>query len=297
MSSTEIVQQIVNGLSLGATYALLALGLAMVFSIMGLLNFAHGVLIAVGGYTMWEMTSHGVNWYWTIPAVLAITTLFSLAMERIAFRRLRGASVVTLLITSFAVGFFIQNALGIFISPLPQGIQVPSWLNSAVKVGAITVPAVQLLTIGVTGVALLLLAFMLKRTLIGVSMRATAEDFGAAQLVGIRANRVVVAAFGLAGLLAGVAAVLYLARSGSVDPTTGFDPVVEAFIAIAIGGMGSLTGAVAGGVILGFAEVAFQAFLPNAFVAYSEAFALLVVIGFLLLRPQGILGRFEELRI
>jgi branched-chain amino acid transport system permease protein len=165
-----------------------------------------------------------------------------------------------------------------------------------VHFGSIIVPAVQLLTIGVTLVCLGLLVLMLKRTLLGMSMRAAAEDFRAAQLVGVRANRVVVTAFAIAGLLAGVASVLYIARSGSVQPTTGFQPVIQAFIATVIGGLGSLPGAVAGGFLLGFTEVAFSAFLPNNVVPFSDAFALFVVIGLLLLRPNGLLGRPGELR-
>jgi branched-chain amino acid transport system permease protein len=297
MSASELIQQLVNGLSLGGTYALLALGLAVVFSIMGLINFAHGDLLTIGGYVMWEMTSRGLSWYWTIPVVIVATTLASIAMERVAFRRLRGASVITLLITSFAVSFFIENAFGIFISPRAQGIPVPNWLNEAVHFGSIIVPVVQVLTIAVTLVCVVLLGAMLKRTMVGISMRAAAEDFRAAQLSGVRANRVVVAAFGIAGLLAGVASVLYIARSGSVSPTTGFDPVVKAFIATVIGGLGNLTGAVVGGFLLGFIEVAFHAFLPNGVVPFSDAFALFVVVGLLLMRPQGLLGRTGEFRL
>ena len=114
--------------------------------------------------------------------------------------------------------------------------------------------------------------------------------------MGVRANRVVVTAFAIGGLLAGVASVLYIARSGSVQPTTGFDPVVKAFIATVIGGLGSLYGAVAGGFVLGFTEVAFSAFLPDTIVPFSDAFALVVVIGLLLVRPQGLLGRVSEVR-
>jgi branched-chain amino acid transport system permease protein len=296
VSSSELIQQLVNGLSLGGTYALLALGLAMVFSIMGLINFAHGDLITIGGYVMWEMTNRGISWYWTIPVVLVATTLASMLMERIAFRRLRGASVVTLLITSFAVSFFIENAFGILISPRAQGIPVPNWLNQAVHFGSVIVPAVQVLTIVVVFVCLAFLAYMLNHTLLGTSMRAAAEDFRAAQLVGVRANRVVVSAFALGGLLAGVASVLYIARSGSVSPTSGFDPIVQAFIATVIGGLGNIYGAVVGGFVLGFTEVAFNAFLPNSVVPFSDAFALFVVIGLLLMRPHGILGRAGDLR-
>src|SRR6266498_549775 len=132
---TELVQELVNGVSLGSTYALLALGLAMVFSILGLINFAHGELVTICGYTMWTLFNHDVPWPAVLVLTLVATTLAAIAMERIAFRPLRGASIVTLLITSFAVSFFIQVSLQIFVSAEPQGIGVPNWTDTVWHVG------------------------------------------------------------------------------------------------------------------------------------------------------------------
>lgn len=296
MSATELIQQALNGLSLGSTYALLALGLALVFSIMRLVNFAHGDLLTIGGYTMWFLTDHGMPWLVVCIVTLAVTTVAAVLMERLAFRPLRGASMVTLLITSFAVGFFIQNMFGILISPRAQGIEVPGWLGEALHIGNLTVSLLQVLTTVTTGVALALLLLVMTRSRTGIAMRAAADDFKVARLVGVKANRVIVGAFALSGLLAGIAAILYISRSGSVEPTTGLVPVIKAFIAVVIGGLGSLPGAVVGGFILGFSEIALQATLPEAALPFRDAFTLLIVILILLWRPQGLFGKRTEIQ-
>lgn len=288
---TELIQELVNGVALGSTYALLALGLAMVFSILRLINFAHGELVTIGGYTMWTLFNHGVPWPAVLVLTLVATTLAAIAMERIAFRPLRGANIATLLITSFAVSFFIQVALQIFVSAEPQGIGVPNWTDTVWHIGDVSLPAVKVVTFAVTIVAVLLLVVFLRRSLIGVAMRAAAEDFDTVRLMGIRANVVVVTAFALSGLLAGVAALLFFASAPGVDSGVGTPLVINAFIAVILGGLGSLPGAVVGGFVLGFAEVLFESRLPGSATAFSNALVLLVIIGLLLVRPQGLLGR------
>jgi branched-chain amino acid transport system permease protein len=288
---TEAVQQGVNALSLGSTYALLALGLAMVFSILGLINFAHGELVTIGGYTMWWLFNKGLPWPIVIVLTLVATSGAAVLMERIAFRPLRGASLVTLLITSFALSFFIQTAFQIFISAEPQGIRVPDWTDQTVHIGSTSVAAVKLVTAGVTLLAVFLLTLFLSRTLLGISMRAAAEDFDVVRLMGVRADGVVIAAFALSGLLAGVASLLYFASRPAVDAGTGTPLVINAFIGVILGGLGNLRGAVVGGFVLGLATSLLQANLEGSIAQFSDAFALLIVIGILLLRPQGLVGR------
>jgi branched-chain amino acid transport system permease protein len=287
----ELVQNVINGLSLGSTYALLALGLALVFSIMGLINFAHGELFTIGGYTMWALFDHGVGWPIVIVATPLVCAVAAMLMERVAFRPLRGAGLVTLLITSFAVSYFLQIMFQIGISAAPEGIELPGWVNDTVHVGSYTIASVKLVTTGVTLVSLVALTVFLRRTLLGVSMRAAAEDFQVLRLMGVNANRVVLLSFAVSGLLAGVAALLFFSTTAAVDPTTGTPLVINAFIAVILGGLGSLPGAVVGGFVLGFAEVFFESRLPGSATAFSNAFVLLVIIGLLLLRPQGLLGR------
>jgi branched-chain amino acid transport system permease protein len=292
---TELVQELVNGVSLGSTYALLALGLAMVFSILGLINFAHGELVTIGGYTMWTLFNHDVPWPAVLALTLVATTLAAVAMERIAFRPLRGASIVTLLITSFAVSFFIQVSLQIFVSAEPQGIGVPNWTDTVWHAGDVSLPAVKIVTFAVTIVAVLLLTVFLRRTLLGIAMRAAAEDFDVVRLMGVRANVVVVAAFALSGLLAGIAALLFFSSAPGVDSGVGTPLVINAFIGVILGGLGNLYGAVLGGFVLGLATSLLDANLHGTYTQFSQAFALAIVVGILLLRPQGLVGRSQGL--
>jgi branched-chain amino acid transport system permease protein len=285
------VQQAINALSLGSTYALLALGLAMVFSILGLINFAHGELVTIGGYVIWTLTNHGVPWEAVVPLTLLATALAAVAMELVAFRPLRGASLVTLLVTSFAVSFFLQVAFQIFIDTAPKGIEVPGWVTDTLHAGSTSISLIKLLTFLVTVGAVLALTVFMKRSRLGVQMRAAAEDFEAVRLMGVRANRVVSAAFALSGLLAGLAALLFYGRVAAVSPGDGTPLVVSAFIAVVLGGVGNLVGAVVGGFVLGIATELFEANLHGSISQFADAFALAVVVGLLLLRPQGLTGR------
>lgn len=294
---TEFIQQLVNGFSLGSTYALLALGLAIVFSIFGLVNFAYGELITIAAYTMLLCSYMGVPWGLQVIAGLLAAMIGSVLMEQIAFKPVRNADPTTMVITSFGVAIAIQAIFTMTISARPRAVPQPDWTATSITIGGIIIPAYQLLTIGVTAVALILMTVMLRKTTIGLSMRAAAEDFGAARLLGVRANRLVSFAFALSGLLAGVAAVLILTRTGGVvEPTMGLSPVLKAFVAIVIGGIGSLSGAVLGGFILGFAEVALRAGLPSSITGLTDGVLFAIVVIIIISRPEGILGVKQRLR-
>lgn len=294
---SELVQQAVNGFSLGSTYALLALGLAIVFSIFGLVNFAYGELITIAAYTMLLTSYMGLPWALQILAGVIAAVVGSVLMEKVAFKPVRNADPTTMIITSFGVAIAIQAIFTMTVSARPRAVPQPDWTAASVSLGGIIVPGYQLLTIGVTAIALMSMTIMLRRTRLGLSMRAAAEDFGAARLLGVRANRVVSAAFAISGLLAGIAAILILTRTGGVvEPTMGLSPVLKAFVAIVIGGIGSLSGAVLGGFILGFAEVALRAGLPGAFTGLADGVLFAVVVIIIVSRPEGILGTKQRLR-
>ncbi len=290
-----VVQQFVNALSLGGIYALLALGLAIVFSIMGMVNFAHGEIMTLGGYAMWVAT---VAFGAPLPLVLAAAVLTGMAaavtMERVAFRPVRGSSGATMLLTSFAVSIILQVTFQNVISPRPRGIQLPPEMSQVIPVFGIGIGLIQLTAIVLVLVSLALITVFLRRTTMGISMRAAAQDFSVARLMGIRADRVIATAFGISGLLAGVAAFLYVAQRGSVEPAMGLTPVIKAFIAAVMGGLGSLPGAVLGGFVFGFIEIMLQAWLPEAALPFKDAVALTIVIVILLWRPQGLLGRATD---
>ena len=294
MSAAEIAQQIINALSLGSTYALLALGLALVFGVMGLVNFAYGELVTITGYTMYLLTVNGVAWWISVCAGIAFATVASLLMERFAFRPLRNASFLTLLFSSFALSVIIQNVFRAAVSPRTKGIEGPALLIRAVHIGPLSISWLSIITITVGVACLVGLTLFMRGSLSGIGMRAAAENFSVARLMGVRANRVIALAFVISGLLAGVAGVLWVSRSGSVDPSMGFTPILKAFIATVIGGLGSLPGAVLGGFILAAAEVFFIAVLPTSVAPFSDPFALLLVIMILYFKPNGLLAPVAE---
>ncbi|MCE2523312.1 MAG: branched-chain amino acid ABC transporter permease [Rhodobacteraceae bacterium] len=284
-----ILQQTVNAVALGGTYALLALGLAVVFSIMGLINFAHGELMTIAGYVLMYCGIAGVPFVLGVPLAVASAMLAAMAMERVAFRPVRNASGATLLVTSFAVAMILQVLFQNLISPRSQPVIVPDLLGHSITIGGLVIGVNKLFAIAATLVMLVALETFMTRQKHGIAMRAAAEDFAIARLMGIRANTVIAAAFALSGLLAGVAAVLWVSQRASVDPLMGFTPVLKAFIAAILGGLGSLRGAVAGGFVLGFIEVLLAAFLPSDWQEFREPIGLSLVVLMLVLRPNGLI--------
>lgn len=291
------LQQLVNALSLGGTYALLALGLAVVFSIMGLINFAHGELMTAAGYGLCFALLFGLPFGLAILFALAVAIVLVLLMERTAFRPVRGASGTTLLLTSFAVSAILRVLFQNFISARPKPVPMPMSLSGTIEIGGLHIGVIQAISIFVTVIMLVGLNLFLRTTVLGRAMRAASEDFAIVRLMGIRANAVVATAFAISGLMAGVAGILWVAQRGSVDPLMGFLPVLKAFIAAIIGGLGSLSGAVAGGFLLGFIEIFLQAYLPENLLSYRDAFTILLVIVVLLFAPQGLLARKTTVKL
>ena len=283
------VQQTVNALALGGTYALLALGLAVVFSIMGLINFAHGELMTISGYTLMYCGILGVPFAVSVPLAILAAVMAAVAMERIAFRPVRGGSGATMLITSFAVAMILQVLFQNLISARSQAVALPQILSQSVHLGNVIIGVNKIAAIAATVLMLIFLDRFMNRQKTGIAMRAAAEDFAVARLMGIRANTVIAGAFAISGLLAGVAAVLWVSQRASVDPLMGFTPVLKAFIAAILGGLGSLRGAVAGGFMLGFIEVYLAAFLPQEFQEFREPIGLGLVVLILLFRPNGMI--------
>src|SRR5215468_2207902 len=282
-----VIEYVIDGVSLGSLYALFALGIGLLFGIMRLINFAHGELIMIGAYALFFIVSP--PWPVRIAAILGITVFAALAMERVAFRPARGADPDTLLITSFAVSFLLQNLAILCFGALPRSVAIAPFLTGSVRIGSYTIPNINLVTIGVTAFLLLVLGLFLAKTRIGVQMRAAAENFTMARLLGVRADTVIATAFALSGLLAGVAAIILTQQTGIITPTIGVAPVLAAFVATILGGLGSLVGAVIGGYFLGAITVALQATLPLAFRSYRDAFVFAAVLVVLVLRPQGLL--------
>lgn len=294
MSPSEFVQQLINALSLGSIYALLALGLSMVYGVLGMLNFAYGELVTIAGYTMLATTTLGLP-FWLVALVGVLAAgIASVLMELVAFRPLRTASFVSLLFTSFAVAQLIQGAFRQAVSVRSRGIPVPELFDEAVRLGPVRISLLSMITAAIGVISLVALTAFMRRSRAGVAMRAASQDFTTARLQGVRANRVISLAFMISGLLAGIAGVLWIARTTSVNPTTGFVPVIQAFIASVIGGLGNLRGAVIGGFFIGTLEVFLQALLPGSLLPYAQAASLLIVVAILYVRPQGLFGQRVE---
>jgi branched-chain amino acid transport system permease protein len=283
-----VAQVAIDAVSLGSLYALVALGIAIIFGIMTLINFAHGELIMVGAYTIFLLQNQPA-----IVLVLApvlVVMLSALAMERIAFRPVRNATPTTLLVTSFALSYFLQNAARMIMGSLPKSVGVFPGLSEAFEVGGLRIPKIDVATLFVTAVLLIGLTLLLTRTRIGIQMRASAEDFRMARLLGVRANTVIAFAFAISGMLAGAVSILYVSQTGVVGPTMGVAPVLVGFVGTVIGGMNRLTTAALGGFFFGCMVVVLQAELPLELRTFRDAFAFTIVIAILLVRPQGLFG-------
>ena len=294
----DLLQFSINALSLGSLYALMALGLAIVYGILRLVNFAYGELVMVGGYTLLVL---GAGWMpWVIVAILAVAmaVITSLLLERVAFRPVRNASANTMLVTSFAVSVLLQNTALLLVSPRAQAVALPSIFTQNITVGGLTISTMNILTLVVCFTLLGLLTLFLTRSLLGIALRAAADDFTMTRLLGIPANRVIATAFAISGGLAGVVAIIWTGRVGSVTPSMGLTPVLIAFVATVIGGMESLVGAVVGGFLLGILTVGLQSVLPQNLLDFRQALVFGIVILVLLFRPQGLIqGKYARERV
>ncbi len=290
LTPSYIVSLLVSSLVLGSMYALLAIGMSIIYGILRLINFAHGAMFMFGAYVFFlAVMSH-------VPIPIAILLMFILggllgvAIDTVAYRPLRNAPEVAMLITSLGVYIFAQNFTMMVESPQPKAFPIPPALQGMITIGGISIRVISLFTI-VSAIALMVaIAVFVRRVKVGIAMRAIAENLEAAELMGINVNRVIMATFAFGSAVAAFTGFLWGCMYGEIDPTMGFMPAVIAFVASVVGGIGSIEGAVIGGYILGFSEIFLIGLLPPSFGGYKDgiAFALLILI--LLIKPTGLLG-------
>ncbi len=294
----DFLQVVVDAASLGSLYALLALAIGLLFGIMRLVNFAQGDYITLGAYSLILPSGDAAatlfvgSWPWPVMVltIVAVCVIAALLTERLVFRPLRRADPETLLIASFAVSFLIQNVILVVYGGRPKSVGILDGLTESVTLfGSLRVAGIELVTLATVAFLLTALVLFLRRTNLGVQMRAVAEDFRMAQLLGVRGNRVIALAFGLSGLIGGVTSVLIVAQTGVLDYRMGVLVIVYAFFATVVGGMGSLVGAALGGFVIGTLSVFLQAYLPVDMRPFRDAFLFAIVIGILLMRPQGLI--------
>jgi len=289
-----IIQHLIDAVSLGGIYALAALGVGLIFGIMGLLNFAHGDFIMIGAYVIFLMSGRPV--FIVIATAVVAVVILALASDRFVFRGFRKASGTTLLIVSFALSFLLQNIILMLFGGRPKAVDFGQGLLESFTIGSVRMSQLDIFTIAMTAVLLTALTLFLRKTRYGIEMRAAASDFRMSRLLGIRANRVVATAFALSGLLAAAVSILLVARLGAVSHSMGVMVVMFAFIATIMGGLGSLPGAALGGFIIGFGVVVIEVILPQDLVPYRDAFVFGAVFVSYALFPKGLMSIGERRR-
>ena len=291
MDLTYVLVQMVNGLKLGSVYAIVATGYCIVYSILRLINFAHGDIMCVGVYAAYMMLTVLAA---PLPVAIVIAILTSVILgvvvERVAYRPLRTASEETVMMTSIAVSMFIQNLMTMIFSAQRQAFNLPEGLVRLHTFGGITLSTMNIITFILTAVLLIGLNVVIRRTRIGMAMRACTDNQKAARLMGINVGTVVTFSFAVGSGLAAMAGIMLAGEYKTIDPLMGFVPGVKAFVAAVLGGIGSLNGAVLGGFIMGVAEMLFAGLLPKEIAAYRDALVFVILILVLLVRPNGLMG-------
>lgn len=318
MDSTLFLQQLVNGLSLGSMYALIAVGYTMVYGVLRLINFAHGDIMMVGAYialllinffspiinhlnqTFFGSDELGKYIVVIFVAALVASMIFSsivgILIDKIAYKPLRKAPRISLLITAIGISFFLQNLFNVIFTSTEQQFPVPTIFENLVSIGGVSTTLGSLLVPLVTLIVMLGVLFILYRSKYGIAIRALAFDIQTVNLMGINANRIIAIVFALGSALAALAGIFWSSNYYSVAPTMGILVGLKAFAAAVLGGIGSVVGAVLGGLIIGLTEVMAVAFFPELS-GFKDAFAFIFLVFILLFRPTGILGiNFEKSR-
>jgi len=283
-----MLNYLITGISLGSIYAIIALGYTMVYGIAKMLNFAHGDVIMVGGYMCYCATTY-MGWNPILGVLLAmvVCTLLGIVIERLAYKPLRSAPSLAVLITAIGVSYFLQNAALLIWTSNPKSFS-PIVGRGSVQFGDLQITHVTLVTIVACVVIMVALTLFTSKTKMGTAMRAVSEDKGAAQLMGINVNTTISLAFAIGSALAAIAGVLLCSAYPMLVPTTGSMPGIKAFTAAVFGGIGSIPGAMLGGILLGIIETFCRAYIS---MELSDGIVFGVLILVLLVKPAGLLGK------
>ena len=284
------MQQFVNALSLGSLYALIAIGYTMVYGILRLINFAHGDVFMIGGYlAFYAVTAFMMPWWVAVIAAIGMTTLFGMGLERVAYRPLRDSPRISIMISAIGASFLIENLAIVLFDARPKAFPVPDFFASTFVLGDVHISMVSIIIPVVTATILAALLWVIYRTKTGMAMRAVATDIDAARLMAIDVNRIISFTFAIGSALAAVGGIMWALKYPRLEPLMGIMPGLKCFIAAVIGGIGSIAGAVLGVLLLGLIELMTIAFLPEL-TGYKDAFAFVLLIVVLLVKPTGLLG-------
>lgn len=284
----EFIEQLINGLNSGSIYALIALGYTMVYGIAKMLNFAHGDVIMVGAYTLsLIMTNLKVPPVISVVLSMIVCSLLGITIEKIAYKPLRKSSPLTVLITAIGVSYFLQSCALLIFGSSQKKVESVVAMQS-LHLGSLELTGESIVTLGTTIIIMIVLTLFINKTKIGKAMLAVSEDKGAAELMGINVNKTISITFAIGSALAAVAGVLFVSSYGFVGPYTGSLPGIKAFVAAVLGGIGSIPGAMLGGIILGIIESMAKAYISTQL---SDAIVFGVLIIVLLVKPTGLLGK------
>ena len=281
-----ILSTLINGLSLGGIYAMIALGYTMVYGIAKMLNFAHGDVIMVGGYIIYVFMALKNPLFAILMAVI-FCVILGIVIEKIAYKPLRGASPLAVLITAIGVSYLLQSLAQIIFGSANKMVTVYEF--GSIRLLGVTIQLSALVTLAVTVVVMIALTMFVKYTRLGRAMIAVSEDKGAAQLMGINVNGIITITFAIGSALAALAGLFYLLKAPSISSTLGAMPGIKAFTAAVIGGIGSIPGAMLGGILLGMVECI--SYKITAIAPYTDAIEFSILIIILLVRPTGFLGK------
>ena len=290
------LQYLVNGVSIGSVYAIIALGYTMVYGIAKMLNFAHGDVIMVGAYISFCVTNYlGLPAIVSIVAAMAVCMVLGIIIEGLAYKPLRGASSLAVLITAIGVSYFLQNAAQLIWGSAPKNFtSIVTFEPIKLFGGQLTITGEVIITILASVVIMVALTLFTGKTRMGKAMRAVSEDRAAAQLMGINVNNTISMTFAIGSALAAIAGVLLCSTVPTLQPTTGSMPGIRAFTAAVFGGIGSIPGAMLGGILLGIIETMTKAYLSTQF---SDAIVFLVLIIVLLVKPAGLMGKVVQEKV
>jgi len=290
LSMDIFLQNIANSITLGSLYALIAIGYTMVYGILRLINFAHADLLMVASYiAFYGILIFTLPWYIAFAIAIVLTTLLGIGIEKAAYRPLRNAPRISVLISAIGVSFLLENIGIVAIGARPKSFPRPSELVWNIHVGNISFLSLTIIIPTVTLLLLVAVTLMVKKTKIGMAMRAVSRDFETSSLMAVNVNKVITATFAVGSSLAAIGGLMWSMQYPQVDPLMGVFPGLKCFIAAVMGGIGSIPGAMLGGFVLGFCEVMLVGFFP-AVSGYRDAFAFVILILILLFRPGGILG-------
>ena len=294
MDILTFMQQMVNGFSLGSMYALIAIGYTMVYGVLRLINFAHGDIMMVGAFLAYTfMAVFDLSFPLTMLLAVTISAASGMLMDKIAYKPLREAPRISLLITAIGISFFLENSFTVFAGGVPRAFPVPEYMENIFNVAGVTFSVASIMVPIVTLILLLGILYVLYKTKYGMAIRALSFDIKTVNLMGIDANTIISLVFGLCSALAAVGGIFWAINYPSVEPMMGVLVGLKAFAAAVVGGIGSVSGAVLGGFIIGFTEVVVIAFFPEMG-GYKDAFAFIFLILVLLFKPTGIMGQDLE---